>query len=113
MRPNYRIRCLREHREEGRKILPILQLFRKQGAVKSQVPVITRHLRDGDVRLRTIGKQNRKLRSQRRISRPPIPPKTNRSTIAHDKLNMFQKNRSDFDKVLPELRPTSSRSKQG
>ena len=71
-RPNHRVGLLREHREEGRKTLPFFQLFRRQGPTKSQVPIISIHLRDGDLRIGAIREQNRKANSQGSIPGPPI-----------------------------------------
>ena len=101
--PDHHIRRLGEQGKEGSESLPVIQLFRRQGMAKSQIPIISRHLRDGDIRFRTIQKKNRKANSQRSITTPPITAKTNRGTVTDIELNMIQEQGSDFNKFFPEL----------
>ena len=65
MGPDHHVSRFRKHGEEGSKPLPIFQLCRGQRALEGQVPIISRELRDGDIRVRAIRKKRREAHKER------------------------------------------------
>lgn len=86
-----RVSLLREQGEELSKMLPLNQLFRRERTTKTQVPIITREIRDGNLWRRTIREKNWKGRAKVGVTTPPVEPETGRSVITHHKPNMGAK----------------------
>ena len=64
-RPKHRIPDRRERREEGSKTLPIFKLYRRQRAVKGQVPPLGCKLRNRNTRIRAVREKGREGHRER------------------------------------------------